>query len=146
MRKVVHWAATPHTANAPTLRIGGPPGPDMRFPNVGSYLRHWYGPRYRSVGVTPGHGTASLRPDQTAALADPAPGRFEEPLNDAGPAVFGLDLRLPALPAVRAWLDDPATFGGLADYGPSGFMDGGSAAQWSDLVVFHRNATPADPP
>jgi erythromycin esterase len=144
--KVVYWAATPHTANAPTLRIGGPPGPDLRFPSVGSYLRAWYGERYRSVGVTPGHGSASLGEGQTAALADPAPDRFEKPLSDAGPDVFALDLRQPAPPAVRTWLAAPATFRGLADRGDAGFLDGGSPTQWFDLVVFHRTATPAGMP
>jgi erythromycin esterase-like protein len=144
--KVVYWAATPHTANAPSLRIGGPPGPDLCFPSVGSHLRAWYGGQYRSIGVTPGHGAASLGGGQTAALADPAPGRFEKPLAAAGPDVFALDLRLPAPPAVRTWLDAPATFRGLPDRGDAGFLDGGSAAQWFDLVVFHRNATPASPP
>jgi erythromycin esterase len=132
--------------NAPALRIGGPPGPDLRFPSVGSYLRAWYGERYRSVGVTPGRGSASLGEGQTAALADPAPDRFEEPLSDAGPDVFALDLRRPAPPAVRAWLAAPATFRGVADRGDAGFLDGGSPMQWFDLVVFHRTATPTGTP
>ena len=144
--KVVYWAATPHTANAPTLRIGGPPGPDLRFPSVGSYLRAWYGERYRSIGVTPGHGSASLGEGQTAVLADPAPDRFEKPLSDAGPDVFACDLRRPAPPAVRTWLAAPATFRGVADRGDAGFLDGGSPTQWFDLVVFHRTATPAGTP
>jgi erythromycin esterase-like protein len=98
--KTVYWAATPHTANAPRLRIGGPPQPDLRFSSAGSYLRGRYGPRYRSVGVTVGHGVASLGPGQTADLAEPAAGRFERPLRDSGITQFVLDLHAPAPPNV----------------------------------------------
>jgi hypothetical protein len=91
-------------------------------------------------------GAASLGGGQTAAQADPAPDRFEEPLAAAGPDVVALDLRLSTPPAVRTWLDAPATFRGLPDRGDAGFLDGGSPAQWFDLVVFHRNATPTEGP
>jgi erythromycin esterase len=143
--KIVYWAAAAHTANAPTLRIGGPPGPELRFPAAGSYLRAWYGGQYRSVLVTLGSGAGSVGPGQTVSLAAPAPDRFERPLLDDGPALFALDLQAPAPRAVRTWLDAPARFRGLAERGPGGFLDGGSPAQWFDLVVFHRGATPADP-
>jgi erythromycin esterase-like protein len=143
--KIVYWAATPHTANAPRLRIGGPPDPDLRFPSAGSYLRSWYGPRYRSIGVTVGHGAACLGPGQTVALADPAADRFERPLIDSGLDQFVLDLHAPALPAVRSWLSAPAVYRGLVDREPTGFLDGGPPAQWFDVIVYRKNATPAAP-
>jgi erythromycin esterase-like protein len=140
------WYAMVGRAGFLVRLLAAAAGQDLRFPSVGSYLRAWYGERYRSVGVTPGRGSASLGEGQTAALADPAPDRFEKPLSDAGPDVFALDLRRPAPPAVRAWLAAPATFRGVADRGDAGFLDGGSPTQWFDLVVFHRTATPAGMP
>jgi erythromycin esterase len=143
--RTVYWAATPHTANAPRLRIGGPPEPDLRFSSAGSYLRGWYGPRYRSVGVTVGHGVASLGPGQTADLAEPAADRFERPLRDSGITQFVLDLHAPAPPNVRSWLDTPAVYRGLADRGSTGFLDGGPPAEWFDVIVYREDGTPAVP-
>ncbi len=142
--KIVYWAASPHTAAAPQLRISGSPGPDMRFPSAGSYLRRWYGPGYRSIGMTVAHGTVSLGPGETVALPDPAPGRFERPLSEAGLDTFTLDLRAPAPTAVQRWLTTPATFRGLPDRGPAALIDGGAPAQWFDVIIHHQNATPTD--
>jgi erythromycin esterase len=143
--RTVYWAASPHTANAPQLRISGPPGPDMRFASAGSHLRRWYGPQYRSIGCTVGHGAANLGPGQDAVLPEPGPDRFERPLSDAGLTTFALDLRAPAPPAVREWLDSPATFRGLPDHGPDGVIDGGAPAEWFDVIVHHQDATPTTP-
>ncbi len=52
--KVIYWAASAHTANAPRLRVSEPP---VAFRSAGSYLRAWYGDRYRSIGCTFDHGT-----------------------------------------------------------------------------------------
>ncbi|WP_329005568.1 hypothetical protein OHA18_19510 [Kribbella sp. NBC_00709] len=38
--KVVYWAASAHTANAPHLQVSEPP---VAFRSAGSYLRSWYG-------------------------------------------------------------------------------------------------------
>jgi erythromycin esterase len=143
--KTVYWAASPHTANAPHLRINGPPAPDMRFPSAGSHLRRWYGPQYVSVGFTVGHGAAGLGPGQDAPLPEPAPDRFERPLTDAGLTTFFLDLRAPAPAGVATWLHSPATFRGLPDRGPDGVIDGGAPAQWFDMIVHHQTATPTTP-
>ncbi len=106
--KIVYWAASPHTANAPRLRISGPPAPDLRFPSARSHLHRWYGTGYCSIGVTVGSGAASLGPGDDALLPSPGPVRFERPLVDAGPATFVLDLRTPAplLPA-PGWTNPP---------------------------------------
>jgi erythromycin esterase len=143
--KIVYWAASPHTANAPRLRISGPPAPDLRFPSAGSHLHRWYGPGYCSIGVTVGSGAASLGPGDDALLPSPGPGRFERPLVDAGLATFVLDLRTPAPAAARAWLDEPATFRGLPDGGPDAAVDGGAPAEWFDVIMHSQVATPTRP-
>lgn len=143
--KTVYWAAGPHTAAAPELRISGSPGPDMRFPSAGSYLRRWYGPQYRSIGVTVGSGSASLGFGQTADLPEPAAGQFERPLADAGPTTFTLDLHRPSPPAVRRWLNGPGSFRGLPDRGPDSRVDGGAPAQWFDVIIHQQTATPTEP-
>ena len=68
--KVVYWAATPHTANAPALRIGGPPGPDLRFPSVGSYL-----PRLVRRALPLGRRHAGARLREPRRRADRGAGR-----------------------------------------------------------------------
>jgi erythromycin esterase-like protein len=143
--KIAYWAATPHTANAPRLRIGGPPGPELRFASAGSYLRRWYGPGYVSLDVTVGHGAASLGPGQNAPLPEPGVGQFERPLAAVGLPLYVLDLHQPAPPTVQAWLSAPAVYRGLPDRGPDGFLDGGSPAEWFDVVVHVQTATPAAP-
>jgi hypothetical protein len=57
-------------------------------------------------------------------------------------AQFALDLRPNAPSAVRDWLDAPIVTRGLSDRGPESFMDGGSAAEWFDLVVHRQGLTP----
>lgn len=143
--RTVYWAASPHTANAPQLRITGPPEPDMRFPSAGSHLRRWYGPQYASVGFTVGHGAATVGPGQEALLPELAADRFEGVLSDVGLTTFVLDLRVQAPAGVRNWLDSPAAFRGLPDRGPDGVVDGGAPAQWFDVIVHHQTATPTTP-
>jgi erythromycin esterase len=139
--KIAYWAASPHTANAPQLRIASSTG-DMRFASAGSYLRRWYGERYRSIGFTFGRGAVSLGAGQAATMPDPEQDWFERPLHDAGADQLVLDLRTPAPPAVRRWLDAPMRSRGLPDRGPDSFMDGGTPAQWFDVVVHRRDVTP----
>jgi erythromycin esterase-like protein len=141
--KVAYWAASPHTANAPRLRIAVPPDPDMRFASTGSYLRRWFGPRYRSIGFTFDHGAVSVGPGKAAAMPRPAPDWFERPLGGVGYDQFVLDLRAPS--PVRSWLEGPVRTRGLADRGPGSFMDGGTLAQWFDVIVHRRQVTPARP-
>lgn len=143
--RMAYWAASPHTANAPELRIAVPPEPDLRFPSAGSYLRDWYGERYLSVGFTFDHGTVSLGPGATADLPPPPPTWFEHPLGGVRLAQFALDLRGHAPRPVRQWLDEPLTTRGLADSGPGGHITGGTLRQWFDLIVHRQEITAAEP-
>ena len=141
--KIVYWAASPHTANAPGLRIADPPAADMRFPSVGSYLRRWYGPQYLSIGFTFDHGELRLGPGQTAAAPPPKPRWFERPLGSVGFDQFVIDLRQPATAPVRRWLDAPVVTRGLPEGGPDAHMADGTLAQWFDLIVHRQTVTPA---
>src|SRR5215218_1809460 len=143
--KVAYWGASAHTANAPRLRIVVPPGPDWRYATAGSYLRRWYGPRYRSIGFTFDHGTVSLGPGATVTLPPPAPGWFEQPLGKVGLDQFALDLHTPAPAPVRRWLQAPIKTRGFPDAGPDSYMAGGSRAQWFDVIVHRQELTPAQP-
>jgi erythromycin esterase-like protein len=140
--KVAYWGASAHTANAPRLRIVVPPGPDWRYATAGSYLRRWYGPRYRSIGFTFDHGTVSLGPGETVTLPPPAPGWFERPFGRVGLDQFAVDLHTPAPAPVRRWLEAPIKTRGLPDRGPDSYMAGGSLAQWFDVVVHRQELTP----
>ncbi len=142
--RVVYWAASPHTANAPRLRIVQPEGPEFRFPSAGSHLRRWYGDQYLSIGFTFDHGTVSLGPGATAAMPPPDPEWFEHPLGQVGYEHFALDLRRRAPRPVHRWLHDRITTRGLAD-SPGGFMTGGTLAQWFDVLVHRQEVSPAHP-
>ncbi|RZQ61456.1 erythromycin esterase family protein [Amycolatopsis suaedae] len=143
--KVAYWAASPHTANAPRLRIALPPEPDLRFAAAGSHLRQWYGRRYLSIGFTFDHGAVRLTPDLTVPQTPPKPHWFERPFGETGIAQFTLDLRRPAPPAVREWLRAPATTRGMAHAGPESYVDGGSLGQWFDVIVHRQEVTPMRP-
>ena len=142
--RVVYWAASPHTANAPELRIVQSEGQELRFPSAGSHLRAWYGEAYLSIGFTFDHGTVSLGPGATAAMPPPDPAWFEHPLGRVRFAQFALDLRERASRPVQRWLHGPITTRGLAD-SPDGFMTGGSLAQWFDVIVHRQEVSPAVP-
>ncbi|OLT31363.1 hypothetical protein BJF79_37470 [Actinomadura sp. CNU-125] len=142
--KVVYWAASPHTANAPKLRITRPPQQDMRFASAGSYLRRWYGGRYRSIGFTFDHGTVSTG-GGTAVLPPPARDWFERPFGKVRTAQFTIDLREPAPPPVRRRLDAPIETRGLTHIGSGSFMSGGTLRQWFDVVVHRQVVTPGRP-
>lgn len=143
--KIAYWAGSPHTVNAPALHIVRPDADDMRFASAGSYLRRWYGKRYRSIGFTFAHGTASLGGGQTVYLPPPKAGWFERPFGRVKYEQFALDLRAPAPPPVRRWLHSPVTTRGLADSGPDGYMTGGTLAEWFDVIVHRQEVTPVRP-
>lgn len=133
--RIAYWAASPHTASARDLRITGPTG-ELRFTSAGAHLRDRYGARYRSIGFLFDHGSAG-----GPAPGPPAEGWFEQPLGR--PGAFVLDLRASAPPEVRRWLDAPIVTRGPG--GPGSVVDGGTAAQWFDLVVHVPEVTPAGP-
>ncbi|MCT7350764.1 erythromycin esterase family protein [Streptomyces sp. 15-116A] len=138
--KTAYWAASPHTANAPELRLTQP---EMSFASAGSHLRGWYGRDYRSVGFTLDHGTVATGAGQPAELPPPAPGWFEKPLGEVRADQFVLNLHGPAAaPPVRAWLHGPVTTRGP---GPGSVASGGSLAQWFDVLVHRQEVTPALP-
>ena len=142
--KVAWWAASPHTANAPDLRIAVPPFPDFRYPTAGSYLRSWYGDRYRSIGFTFDHGTVGLAPAETFPMPPARAGWFEQPFAGVGDDQFAVDLRAPTPTPVRGWLQAPIITRGLPWAGPDSTMSGGTLAQWFDLIVHTQQVTPLD--
>jgi erythromycin esterase len=137
--KIGYWAASPHTANAPDLRLA----PEVRFPSAGSHLRRWYGRRYRSIGFTFDHGELLLGPGQTEVAPPPEPEWFEHPLGAVELDQFALDLGRPAPDAVRRWLTGPITTRGLPGSGPGAQMSGGTLAQWFDVLVHRQVVGPA---
>ncbi|TCC04095.1 erythromycin esterase family protein [Kribbella soli] len=137
--KVIYWAASAHTANAPHLRVSEPP---VAFRSAGSYLRAWYGDRYRSIGCTFDHGTSLGSLTLPTAPAD----WFEHQLTATGLDNFMLDLRTHPQPAaVRAWLRQTTKTRGFPDAGPSSYLTGDSLADWFDVVVHTRAVTPTHP-
>jgi erythromycin esterase len=138
--KIAYWAASPHTARAPQLRIVAPDG-EMRFPSAGSYLADRWGERYLSIGFMVDGGTANVGEGQTADLGEPAEDWFERPLDEVGLDRSLLDLRAAAPQPVRDWLDAPIRTRGPS--GPGSYVDGGTASQWFDVIVHEQRAAPA---
>jgi erythromycin esterase len=141
--KIVYWAASPHTANAPDLRITDPPAADLRFPSAGSHLRRWYGDRYRSIGFTFDHGEIGLGGGETAVAPPPSSEWFEQPLGAVCHDQFIIDLRAPAPAPVGRWLEAPIETRGVAGGGPGARITGGTVAQWFDIIVHRQHVTPA---
>jgi erythromycin esterase len=113
----------------------------MRFPSAGSYLADRWGERYLSIGFMIDGGTGSVGDGQTSDLGEQAQDWFERPLGMAGLDRSLLDLRAPAPPPVRDWLDAPIRTRGPS--GPGSYVDGGTAAQWFDVIVHEQRAAPA---
>ncbi|MFI7064969.1 erythromycin esterase family protein [Kribbella sp. NPDC050124] len=138
--KVVYWAASAHTANAPGLRVTAPPYPDTVFPSAGSYLKRWYGERYRILGFTFESGT-TLGPMGPIDMPPASPDWFEYQLRAGGTDVFSLDLRRPAHGVVRDWLEATAKTRGYPEVGAASWMTGGSISEWYDVLVHCRRVT-----
>lgn len=143
--RVAYWAASAHTADMPDLRATAPPGPDLAWASVGSYLRDWYGDRYLSIGFTFDHGTVAGGAGEPVTVPPPAPDWFEREFDRVRAAQFTLDLRSPAPPHVRAWLAAPARTRGLPELGHASHISGGSVGQWFDVIVHRRSVTPVTP-
>ena len=157
--KIVYWAATPHSAVAPDLRITAPPEPDLAFASVGSYVDRWYGAGYRSIGFTFDHGTLSSDDITASELASepmdtgaggwppPAPDWFERPFGQTRYDQFVLDLRGPAPAPVRQWLYGPLRTRGFVDHVPpyDSYGSGGTLDQWFDVIIHRQTVTAAEP-
>ena len=113
-----------------------------RFASVGSYLRRWIGRRYLSIGFTFDHGDVNVGPDATEAMPPPTAGWFERPLGAVPFEQFALDLRAGAPDAVQQWLRADIVTRGLPDHVPTSYMDGGTLAQWFDVIVHRQVVTP----
>ncbi|WP_412519863.1 erythromycin esterase family protein [Actinomadura madurae] len=147
--KVVYWAATPHTAVAPGMRLFSPEQGEMAFASVGSYLRRWFGDGYRSIGFTFDHGTIAGE-SGTVEMPPPREGWVERPFGQA--TRFDqllMDLRVDAPAPVREWLRSPIATRGIATETPElpydSYATGGTVRQWFDLVVHRQAVTPARP-
>lgn len=127
------------------LRVIRPSTADWRYPTAGSYLRHWYGRRYVSIGFTFDHGSVSLGPGATATLRPPGPGWFERPLGGVGLDQFALDLHTPAPAPVRRWLKAPHQDPWPARCRSRLLHGRRLPAQWFDLIVHRQELTPAQP-
>ncbi|MEV4224519.1 erythromycin esterase family protein [Nonomuraea sp. NPDC049725] len=154
--KVAYWAASAHTAAAPGLRVTLGGGPPLVFDNAGSYLRRWYGERYRSIGVQFDHGTLGTGSGCGVAPAPvprPDPGFVNRVFGDAFAGrdrpQYVVDLRADAPQAVREWLRAPARLRGYAGYDPAlaqrSYLEGGALAQWFDVIVHRQVITPCTP-
>jgi erythromycin esterase len=138
--KVVYWAATQHTAAAPRLRIAVP-GPDFRYAATGSWLQERLGRGYLSIGFTLGRGEVGLAPDEVMPLGPPDPVWFETAFRGVQHPRM-MDLRRPAPPPVRHWLDQRLRTRGLPHAGPESFVTGGPLSAWYDVLVHVPTVTP----
>ena len=141
--KIVYWAASAHTADAPHVEMSFPPTFELAWASVGSYLRGWYGDAYLSVGFTFDHGSIEVEPGQPVDLPEPPPAWFEHPLGGVTARQYLVDLRGPAPRPVRAWLDGPMVTRGFPDGGYDSTTTGGRPGEWFDLVVHRQRVTPA---
>lgn len=141
--KVAYWAASAHTAVAPQLEFYVDGEPAAAWASVGSFMDDWYGDEYASVGFTLGSG--SYYDGQVRPLPAAADAWFEESFAGVRRPQFAVDLEARAPAAVRRWLHAPAETRGLPEYGLASHMEGGSVAQWFDVLVHRRTVTPAAP-
>ena len=93
--------------------------------------------------LRPRHGEP--RAGQTADLPPPAPDWFERPFGAVGLDQFALDLRAPAPPPVRRWLQAPITTRGSPIAARTRSWTGGTLAQWFDVIVHRQRVTPTSP-
>ncbi|MCG5213340.1 erythromycin esterase family protein [Streptosporangium soli] len=144
--KVAYWAALAHTAAAPGFRVSPRP---VSFDPAGSYLRRWYGKRYRSIGYTFTTGTLSDATGKPARVPPPPASWADAPFGEAKHAQFALDLRTGAPPEVRRWLLAPAKIRGVVSYDPSKpdehHGSGSSLSGWFDVIIHRQEVTPVNP-
>ncbi|KAB2352351.1 erythromycin esterase family protein [Actinomadura rudentiformis] len=140
--KIVYWGGMAHTAVGDPRTIS-PSSPVATHRNMGGHLREHMGERYRSIGLTLGHGSIGVplpAPDVQFAdsvLAAGADGR----------AGYFLDLRAPRPEPVGRWLNASTRTRLIGpSYDPADdaayHMSGGSLAGWFDVVVHTEEVTP----
>jgi erythromycin esterase len=142
--RTIYWAASAHSADVPDLTIAAP-GQSVTFASVGSFLRSWYGERYRSLGFTFDHGAIDTTPGNPIELPAPPLEWFEAPLGNVVTEQFLYDLRKPAPRAVREWLNRPMLTRGIPEAGLASTMSGSTPARWFDVVIHRQRVTPATP-
>lgn len=143
--RTIYWAASAHVTAAPQVTITEPGEPDNTFVSAGSHLEDWYGDDYVPIGFTFDHGTYLTGEGETVDLPPARSGWFEEPLGNVRSAQFVLALERGAPPAVRDWLNAPATTRGLPEYGDASIAYGGTRGEWFDVIVHTQEVGPAHP-
>lgn len=141
--KVAYWAANAHTARAPEIDFYVDGQVAASWAGVGSFMDTWYGPEYVSIGFTFGHG--SYYDARVWNLPPAAETWFEHMFAEASAEQLSLDLAARAPRAVQRWLNAPARTRGLPEYGLASHMQGGTVAQWFDVVVYRHAVTAAAP-
>lgn len=112
--KIVYFAANVHVAAGPHVDYAFPPTvADATLVPAGHHLRRVYGTGYRAIAAVFGSGQV-LQGWETGSpsvysVPPPRPEFVDHTLGRATPATYLLDLRSPAPPGVRRWLDGPAT-------------------------------------
>jgi erythromycin esterase len=140
--RVAYWAAAGHTIDAPQLQLTQPaPHPPVEIASVGSFIRDWYGPRYRTLGFTFDRGAVSPA-GQVVPLPPAAPDWLEAPFAPVRAAQFTLDLRERG---VRPWLDTPTRTRGIPEAGTASYLSGGTPREWFDLIIHRQVVTPVTP-
>ncbi|GAB3482122.1 erythromycin esterase family protein [Amycolatopsis cihanbeyliensis] len=130
--KIVYWGGIAHT-----LTRDSPP---VERVNMGTRLRAEYGCRYVSIGLTFHHGTGAQ------PVPPPPPDHAEAALGAAGIDAYYLDLRADPDSPARAWLDAPTRARLIGPrYDPELYLDGGSLAEWFDVLVYLTATTPFHP-
>ena len=141
--KVAYWAANAHTAVAPTVEFQVDGESVAEWASVGSFMDTWYGDEYLSIGFTLGSG--SYYEGEVRPLPPAADAWFEEAFAGLPLEQFALDLGASAPRPVRRWLSAPARTRGLPEYGLASHMEGGTVAQWYDVLVYRHTVSPAAP-
>ncbi|MBO2465352.1 erythromycin esterase family protein [Actinomadura violacea] len=141
--KVVYWGGMAHTAVGDPRTVS-PSSPPETHRNMGGYLREHMGTRYRSIGLTLGHGSIGVPlPSPSTQFADSALSA-----GAAGQAGYLLDLRAPQPEPVHHWLNAPTKTRLIGpSYDPADdaayHLSGGSLAAWFDIILHTEEVTPA---
>ncbi len=155
--KIAYWSTNAHSVRSAELTISVPPRGVLKFRPTGDHLAEALGEEYLSVGVTFNSGDVNsgwgLPPFASRAM--PAPkqsAEFVERLfaNNGTPR-DRLDLRSAAPENVRAWLEAPIekarVIGSICDPNQDAdgyWLNGGSLAQWYDVVIHVKELTPTE--